>query len=195
MGYKVAVVGATGNVGREILNILAERSFPISEIAAVASEKSEGREISFGDSTLKVQALNKFDFSGWDLGLFSPGASVSSKFAPKAAKSKCLVIDNTSFFRMDPDVPLVVPEVNPDAVEDYNRKHIVANPNCSTIQMVVALKPLHDAARIKRIVVSTYQSTSGAGNDAMEELFRQTKGIYVHDTIKPEKFSKQIARA
>ena len=193
MSYRVVVVGATGNVGREILNILAERSFPISEIAAVASEKSEGREISFGDSTLKVQALNKFDFSGWDLGLFSPGASVSSKFAPKAAKSKCLVIDNTSFFRMDPDVPLVVPEVNPDAVEDYNRKHIVANPNCSTIQMVVALKPLHDAAKIKRIVVSTYQSTSGAGNDAMEELFRQTKGIYVHDTIKPEKFSKQIA--
>jgi aspartate-semialdehyde dehydrogenase len=193
MGYRIVVAGATGSVGREMLNVLAERDFQADEVAAVASRRSEGKQISFGERTLTVQALDEFDFRGWDLGLFSPGASVSSKYAPKAAAAGCVVVDNTSFFRMDPDVPLVVPEVNADAIADFGRKNIVANPNCSTIQLVVALKPLHDAARIRRIVVSTYQSTSGAGRDAMEELFQQTKGIYANDKAEPRRFTKQIA--
>ncbi len=193
MGYRVAVVGATGNVGREMLNVLDERKFDVSEVAAVASSRSVGKEVSFGDRVLKVKALDDFDFKGWDIGLFSPGASVSAQHAPRAAAAGCVVIDNTSHFRMDPDIPLVVPEVNPDAVKGWTKKGIIANPNCSTIQMVVALKPLHDKAKIKRIVVSTYQSTSGAGNDAMEELFHQTKGVFVNDPIEPKKFPKQIA--
>ena len=193
MGYRVAVVGATGNVGREMLNVLDERKFDVSDIAAVASSRSVGKEVSFGDRTLKVKSLDDFDFKGWDIGLFSPGASVSAVHAPRAGAAGCVVIDNTSHFRMDPDVPLVVPEVNPDAVRGYAKKNIIANPNCSTIQMVVALKPLHERARIKRVVVSTYQSTSGAGNDAMEELFHQTKGVFVNDPIEPKKFPKQIA--
>ena len=193
MGYRVAVVGATGNVGREMLNVLHEREFDVSEVAAVASARSVGKEVSFGDKTLKVKSLDDFDFKGWDIGLFSPGASVSAIHAPRAAAAGCIVIDNTSHFRMDPDIPLVVPEVNADAVKGFGKKGIIANPNCSTIQMVVALKPLHDRAKIKRIVVSTYQSTSGAGNDAMEELFHQTKGIFVGDSVEPKKFTKQIA--
>ena len=194
MGYKVAVVGATGNVGREILNILAEREFPVDEAYAVASARSVGREASFGeDDILKVQDLEKFDFKGIDIALFSPGGSVSAIHAPRAAKAGCVVIDNTSHFRMDPDVPLIVPEVNADAISGFNKKNIIANPNCSTIQMVVALKPIHDAAGIKRVVVSTYQSVSGAGNEAMDELFQQTKGIFVNQAPEPQKFSKQIA--
>jgi len=171
MGYKVAVVGATGAVGNEMLQILAERQFPVDEIVALASEKSTGREVSFGDDiTLKVQDLDRFDFEGFDIGLFSPGAKVSAKYAPKAAAKGCVVIDNTSHFRMDPDVPLVVPEVNREALRDFRTRNIIANPNCSTIQMVVALKPLHDIARIKRVVVATYQSVSGAGREAMEAI-------------------------
>ncbi len=193
MGYRVVVVGATGNVGREMLNVLDERKFDVSDIAAVASSRSIGKEVSFGDRTLRVKSLDDFDFKGWDIGLFSPGASVSAVHAPRAGAAGCVVIDNTSHFRMDPDVPLVVPEVNPDAVRGYTKKNIIANPNCSTIQMVVALKPLHDRAKIRRIVVSTYQSTSGAGNDAMEELFHQTKGVFVNDPIEPKRFPKQIA--
>ena len=193
MGYRVVVVGATGTVGREMLNVLAERAFDADEVAAVASRRSEGKQISFGEKTLSVEVLEDFDFSGWDIGLFSPGASVSSTYAPKAARAGCVVIDNSSHFRMDPDVPLVVPEVNPEAVNDYTRKRIIANPNCSTIQMVVALKPLYDTAGIKRIVVSTYQSTSGAGNAAMEELFQQTKSVYMNNDIDHSKFTKQIA--
>ena len=194
MGYRVAVVGATGRVGGEILNILDERKFDVDEVAAVASEHSAGKEVSFGqDNVLKVQALDTFDFNGWDLALFSPGAKVSAEFAPKAAAAGCTVIDNTSHFRMDPDVPLVVPEVNADAVNAFTTKNIIANPNCSTIQMVVALKPLHDRARIKRVVVSTYQSTSGGGNAAMDELFDQTKGIYGTVSPTPKVFPKQIA--
>jgi len=194
MGYKVAVVGATGNVGHEMLQILAERAFPASEVVALASEKSAGREVSFGEDTvLKVQDLATFDFRGTDIALFSPGASVSAVYAPKAAAAGCVVIDNTSYFRMDPDVPLVVPEVNADAIAGYTAKNIIANPNCSTIQMVVALKPLHDAARIRRVVVATYQSVSGGGKDAMDELFGQTRAIYVNDPVRPEHFTKQIA--
>ena len=194
MGYKVAVVGATGNVGHELLNILAEREFPVDEVVALASHRSIGKEVSFGDKdVLKVQDLESFDFKGIDIGLFSPGGSVSAVHAPRAAKAGCVVIDNTSHFRMDPDVPLIVPEVNADAIDGFNKKNIIANPNCSTIQMVVALKPLHDAAGIKRLVVSTYQSVSGAGNEAMDELFNQTKGIFVNQSPEPAKFSKQIA--
>ena len=194
MSYKVAVIGATGNVGREILNILSERSFPVSDVAALASAKSVGREASFGeDQVLKVQDLATFDFKGWDIALSSPGAKVSAVHAPRAAKAGCVVIDNTSHFRMDPDVPLVVPEVNPEALAGHSRRNIIANPNCSTIQMVVALKPLHDLARIRRAVVATYQSASGAGRDAMDELFNQTRGIYVNDPVRPEQFTKQIA--
>ena len=194
MGYRVAVVGATGNVGREMLQILSEREFPVDEIAAVASERSAGREVSFGDNdVLKIQNLEGFDFSNFDIGLFSPGSRVSAEHAPRAAKAGCVVIDNTSQFRLDPDVPLVVPEVNADAVADYSKRNIIANPNCSTIQMVVALKPLHDEATIKRIVVATYQSVSGAGNAAMDELFEQTKAIYVNDPLEPKNFTKQIA--
>jgi aspartate-semialdehyde dehydrogenase len=194
MGYKVAVAGATGNVGRELLNILSEREFPVDEIVALASSRSAGREVSFGeDDILKVQVLDDYDFSGTDIALFSPGGSVSAVHAPRAAKQGCVVIDNTSHFRMDPDVPLVVPEVNAEAVAGFAKKNIIANPNCSTIQMVVALKPLHDAAGIKRVICSTYQSVSGAGNEAMDELFEQTKGIYSNQTPEPKKFSKQIA--
>jgi aspartate-semialdehyde dehydrogenase len=194
MGFKVAVVGATGVVGHEMLNILAERDFPVSEIYAVASERSLGTEVSFGEKkVLKVQDLDGFDFKGIDIALFSPGAKVSAVHAPRAAKTGTVVIDNTSQFRMDPDVPLVVSEVNPQAIAQYKKRGIIANPNCSTMQMVVALKPLHDIARIKRIVVATYQSVSGAGREAMDELFSQTRGIYVNDPPKKEHFTKQIA--
>ena len=194
MGYKVAVVGATGNVGREMLQILSEREFPVDEVAAVASGRSAGREVSFGDDgVLKVRDLEHFDFSGYDIALFSPGARVSAVHAPRAARAGCVVIDNTSRFRMDPDVPLVVPEVNAGAVAGYGKRNIIANPNCSTIQLVVALKPLHDEATIRRVVVATYQSVSGAGNAAMDELFGQTKAIYVNDPIEPREFTKQIA--
>jgi aspartate-semialdehyde dehydrogenase len=194
MGYKVAVAGATGNVGREILNILHERNFPADEVIPLASEASIGKEVSYGeDDTLTVQALNHFDFKGTDLGLFSPGGAVSAEHAPRAAAAGCVVIDNTSHFRMDPDVPLVVPEVNPQALDGYAERNMIANPNCSTIQMVVALKPLHDVAKIKRVVVSTYQSVSGAGRAGMDELFNQTRQVYVNDPIQPEVFTKRIS--
>ncbi|PPR24864.1 MAG: Aspartate-semialdehyde dehydrogenase 2 [Alphaproteobacteria bacterium MarineAlpha10_Bin3] len=194
MGYRVAVVGATGNVGRELLVTLAERKFPIDEIIALASERSAGHRVSFGeDDELDVQDLAKFDFKGVDIVLSSPGAKVSAAFAPRAAKAGAVVIDNTSHFRMDPDVPLVVPEVNRRAIADYGRRNIIANPNCSTIQMVVALKPLHDLASIERVVVATYQSVSGSGRAAMDELFNQTKGIFVNDAVEKQQFTKQIA--
>lgn len=194
MGYKVAVIGATGNVGREMLQTLADRNFPADEVIALASERSAGREVSFGDNkVLKVQDLAKFDFKGVDIALSSPGAKVSAQHSPRAAAAGCVVVDNTSHFRMDPDVPLVVPEVNPQAIAGYKKRGIIANPNCSTIQMVVALKPLHDLFKIKRVVVATYQSVSGAGKEAMDELFNQTRAIYVNDPVKPEKFTKQIA--
>jgi len=193
MSYKVAVVGATGVVGHEMLNILAERGFPVSEVVPIASRRSMGREVSFGDRTLKTKALEDFDFTGTDIVFLSAGSAVAKEWAPKAAAAGAVVIDNSSFWRMDPDVPLVVPEVNPDALAGYAKRNIIANPNCSTAQLVVALKPLHDHARIRRCVVATYQSTSGAGNAAMDELFNQTKAIYVNDPVKPEKFTKQIA--
>ena len=194
MTYRVAVVGATGNVGREMLSILAERQFPVSKVHAVASGRSAGAEVSFGENTvLKVEDLDNFDFKGVDIALFSPGAKVSAVHAPRAAKAGAVVIDNTSQFRMDKDVPLVVPEVNPEAIAEYRKRGIIANPNCSTIQLVVALKPLHDLARIKRVVVATYQSVSGAGREAMDELFTQTRGVYVNDPIRKEHFTKQIA--
>ena len=194
MGYKVAVVGATGNVGRVMLSILAERDFPVSEVVALASNRSAGKEVSFGDSkTLIVQDLEKYDFKGTQIGLFSPGASVSKIYAPRAAEAGCVVIDNTSYFRMMEDIPLVVPEVNPQALKNFRKKNIIANPNCSTIQMVVALKPLHDAAKIKRVVVSTYQSVSGAGKEGMDELYDQTKKTFSYDKEEPKKFTKQIA--
>ena len=193
MGYRVAVVGATGAVGREILKTLAERGFPVDEAAALASPRSAGQEVSFGDkAVLKVKNLETFDFKGWDIALFSPGAAVSAIHAPRAAAAGCLVIDNTSQFRMDADVPLVVPEVNPQALLRIPRG-IVANPNCSTIQMVVALKPLHDEFRIKRVVVSTYQSVSGAGKDGMDELWAQSRAMYVNDPPTVQEFTKQIA--
>ena len=193
MEVNVALVGATGNVGQEMLAILAERLFPVGEVFALASRQSIGREVSFGDKTLKCQDLETFDFSRAHIALFSAGGSVAKEWGPKAAAAGAIVIDNSSFFRMDPDVPLIVPEVNPDAVAGFAKKNIIANPNCSTAQLVVALKPLHDAATIKRVVVSTYQSTSGAGKAAMDELFNQTKGIFVNDAPSPEKFTKQIA--
>ncbi|WP_300547813.1 aspartate-semialdehyde dehydrogenase [Roseovarius sp.] len=194
MGYKIAVVGATGNVGREMLNILAERQFPVDEIVALASRKSLGTEISFGDRTLKTKDLDAFDFTGWDIALFAIGSDATKVYAPKAAKAGCIVIDNSSLYRYDPDIPLVVPEVNPEAVMGYDKKYIIANPNCSTAQMVVALKPLHDRARIKRVVVSTYQSVSGAGKEGIDELWDQTKSIYNPTDDKPaKKFTKQIA--
>ncbi|PIR37789.1 MAG: aspartate-semialdehyde dehydrogenase [Alphaproteobacteria bacterium CG11_big_fil_rev_8_21_14_0_20_39_49] len=194
MSYKIAVAGATGNVGREILSILWERKFPVSEVVALASKNSKGKNVSFGDTKiLKAQVLDDYDFTGTDIALFSPGGAVSAVHAPRAAKAGCVVIDNTSYFRMDPDVPLVVPEVNPDAIADYKKKNIIANPNCSTIQMLVALKPLHDVSRIKRIVVSTYQSVSGAGKAAMDELFNQTKGIYMNQKLPPINFARQMA--
>jgi len=193
MAYRVAVVGATGAVGREILKTLAERDFPVDEVAAVASPRSAGQEVSFGEkAVLKVKNLETFDFKGWDIALFSPGAAVSAIHAPRAAAAGCLVIDNTSQFRMEHDVPLVVPEVNPQALGRI-RRNIIANPNCSTIQMVVALKPLHDRFRVKRVVVSTYQSVSGAGKDGMDELWAQSRAMYVNDPITPQEFTKQIA--
>ena len=194
MGYRVAVVGATGNVGREMLQTLSERSFPVDEVVALASQRSAGGDVSFGEEeVLKVQRLDTFNFKGIDIVLSSAGAKVSAEFAPRAAAAGAVIIDNTSYFRMDPDVPLVVPEVNPHAIAGYKKKNIIANPNCSTIQMVVALKPLHDVAPIKRVVVATYQSVSGAGKDAMDELFNQTRGIYMNAPIERTKFTKQIA--
>ncbi|CAI3944201.1 MULTISPECIES: aspartate-semialdehyde dehydrogenase [Commensalibacter] len=193
MGYRVAVMGATGAVGREILKILAERDFPIDDIAALASPRSTGKEISFGDKkVLKIQNLETFDFKGWDFVLASAGASVSAIYAPKAAEAGCIVVDNTSYFRMEPDVPLVVPEVNPEALKKAKR-NIIANPNCSTIQMVVALKPLHELFKIKRVVVSTYQATGGAGKKGMDELFNQTKASLIGESITRGNFTKQIA--
>jgi len=194
MTSKVAVVGATGNVGREMLSILAERGFPARDVTAVASERSIGVEVSYGeDDVLRVEDLDHFDFTGIDIALFSPGARVSAVHAPRAVEEGAVVIDNTSQFRMEPDVPLVVPEVNPGAIAQYKKRGIIANPNCSTIQMVVALKPLHDLARVRRVVVATYQSVSGAGREAMDELFNQTRAIYVNDAITKEQFTKQIA--
>ena len=193
MAYKVAVVGATGNVGREMLNILAERRFPASEVVALASTRSNGVDVSYGDATLKVKALDYYDFKGTDICLMSAGSSVSKEWSPKIAAQGAVVIDNSSHWRMDREVPLVVPEVNASALDTGIKKGIIANPNCSTAQMVVALKPLHDAATIKRIVVSTYQSVSGAGKDAMDELFRQTRAVFVADPIEKHKFTKQIA--
>jgi len=194
MSYKIAVVGATGNVGREILKILDERKFPVSEVVALASRNSVGKQVSFGDDKiLDVKVLDDYDFTGTDIALFSPGSNVSKVHAPRAASQGCVVIDNTSYFRMEADIPLVVPEVNADALKDFGTRNIIANPNCSTIQMVVALKPLHAVNPIKRIVVSTYQSVSGAGKEAMDELYDQTKALYVHDHKDPKKFTKRIA--
>ena len=195
MGYRVVVVGATGNVGREMLNILAEREFPCDEIAALASSRSQGVEIEYGDTgrMLKVQNVEHFDFTGWDIALFAAGSGPTKVHAPRAASQGCVVIDNSSLYRMDPDVPLIVPEVNPDAIDGYKARNIIANPNCSTAQMVVALKPLHDAATIKRVVVSTYQSVSGAGKEGMDELFEQSRAIFVGDATEARKFTKQIA--
>jgi len=194
MGYKIAVVGATGNVGREMLNILDERKFDVEKVAVLASRRSLGTQVSFGDKTLTTEDLDTFDFSGWDIALFAVGSEATKKYAPVAAKSGCLVIDNSSLYRYDPAIPLIVPEVNADAIEGYKNKMIIANPNCSTAQMVVALKPLHDRATIKRVVVSTYQSVSGGGKEAVDELWNQTKGIYVPgQEVAPNKFTKQIA--
>ncbi len=194
MGYRIAVVGATGNVGREMLNILAEREFPADEVAALASRRSLGTEVSYGDRTLKTRDLDQFDFAGWDMALFAIGSDATKDYAPKAAKAGCIVIDNSSLYRYEPDVPLIVPEVNADAIEGVRKRNIIANPNCSTAQMVVALKPLHDRARIKRVVVSTYQSVSGSGKDAMDELWNQTKGVYVPgQEVAPSVYPKQIA--
>ncbi|MBH5322357.1 aspartate-semialdehyde dehydrogenase [Aurantiacibacter sediminis] len=195
MGYRVAVVGATGNVGREMLAILAEREFPMDEVAAVASGRSTGMEVEVGDSgkMVKCRNLEHFDFSGWDMALFACGSEATKTYAPKAAAAGCVVIDNSSLYRMDPDVPLIVPEVNPDAIDGYTAKNIIANPNCSTAQLVVALAPLHKAAKIKRVIVSTYQSVSGAGKQGMDELFEQSRAIFVGDQVEPAKFTKQIA--
>ncbi|HQY42792.1 MAG TPA: aspartate-semialdehyde dehydrogenase [Paracoccaceae bacterium] len=194
MGYKVVVAGATGNVGREMLNILAERAFPVDEIAVLASRKSLGTEVSFGDKTLKTKDLDTFDFTGWDIALFAVGSEATKIYAPKAAAASCVVIDNSSLYRYDPDVPLIVPEVNADAIDGYKKKNIIANPNCSTAQMVVALKPIHDRAKIIRVVVATYQSVSGAGKEGMDELWDQTKSIYNPvSEVPPKKFTKQIA--
>ncbi len=194
MGYNVAVVGATGAVGCEMLSIFAERSFPVDKIVALASSRSVGREVSFGeDATLKVENLDTFDFKGTDIALFSPGAKVSDIHAPRAAAADCIVIDNTSRFRYDEDIPLIVPEVNPHHLEMYENRYIISNPNCSTIQMLVALKPLHDLAKIKRIVVSTYQATGGAGKAGMDELFNQTKKKYTNESMEPDVFQKEIA--
>ena len=193
MALKVAIVGATGNVGREMLDILVERDFPIDEVFALASSRSKGDAVQFGNKELIVEDLNEFDFSNADIALFSAGGKISGEFAPLAAEKNCVVIDNSSRFRMDPDVPLIVPEVNGEAIANYEKTKIIANPNCSTIQMVVALKPLHDLVTIKRVVVSSYQSTAGAGKAAMDELFEQTKGIYSNNSIEPEIFQTQIS--
>jgi aspartate-semialdehyde dehydrogenase len=192
-GFKVAVVGATGNVGREILAILAERRFPVSEVVALASTQSIGKEVSFGDRTLKCKALDHYNFADTDICLMSAGGAVSKEWSPQIGAHGCLVIDNSSTWRMDPDVPLVVPEVNAEAAKGFRKKNIIANPNCSTAQLVVALKPLHEKATIKRVVVATYQSVSGAGKDAMDELFAQTRAVYVSDAIEAKKFPKRIA--
>jgi aspartate-semialdehyde dehydrogenase len=194
MGYRVAVVGATGNVGREMLNVLAERAFPADEVYAIASRRSLGVEVSFGETTLKCQDLKQFDFAKADLCLMSAGSAVSKEWSPRIAQKGCVVIDNSSAWRYDQDVPLIVPEVNADAIAGYAKKNIIANPNCSTAQLVVVLKPLHDAAVVKRVVVATYQSVSGAGKEAMDELWRQTKSKYVPgEEVEPAKFTKQIA--
>ncbi|MCC7017399.1 MAG: aspartate-semialdehyde dehydrogenase, partial [Rhodospirillales bacterium] len=193
MGFKVAVVGATGNVGREMLGVLAERRFPADEVVAIASRRSQGVEVSYGDRVLKCKALEHFDFSDTDICLMSAGGAVSKEWSPKIAAAGAVVIDNSSAWRYDADVPLIVPEVNADAVAGFRKKGIIANPNCSTAQLVVALKPLHDAAKIKRVVVSTYQSVSGAGKEAMDELFSQTRAVFVTDPIEPKKFTKRIA--
>lgn len=193
MGLRVAVVGATGNVGREMMSILDERLFPADEVIALASRRSVGVEVSYGDKTLKCKDLETFDFKGVDLVLMSAGSEVSKEWSPKIGAQGAVVIDNSSAWRMDPRVPLVVPEVNPDAVTEFTKMNIIANPNCSTAQLVVALKPLHDRAKIKRVVVATYQSVSGAGKEAMDELWTQTRGIFVNDEIKTENFTKQIA--
>ncbi len=194
MGYRIAVAGATGNVGREMLNILAERQFPADEVVALASRKSLGTEVSFGDTTLKTKDLETFDFEGFDIALFAIGSAATKTYAPRAAGAGCLVIDNSSLYRYEPDIPLIVPEVNAHAIEGFRNRMIIANPNCSTAQMVVALKPLHDRARIKRVVVSTYQSTSGAGKEGIDELWDQTKGLYVPgQEVEASKFTKQIA--
>jgi len=195
MGYRIVVAGATGNVGREVLAILAEREFPYDELAAVASPRSQGDEIEIGDSgkTVKCQNIENFDWAGWDMAIFAIGSDATAIHAPKAAAAGCVVIDNSSLYRMDPDVPLIVPEVNPDAIDGYRKKNIIANPNCSTAQMVVALKPIHDAATITRVVVSTYQSVSGAGKAGMDELWNQTRQIFVGDEKDVQKFTKQIA--
>jgi aspartate-semialdehyde dehydrogenase len=194
VGYRIAVAGATGNVGREMLNILAERQFPADEVVALASRKSLGTEVSYGDTTLKTKDLDTFDFTGFDIALFAIGSGPTKEYAPKAAKAGCVVIDNSSLYRYEPDIPLIVPEVNPDAIEGYKNRNIIANPNCSTAQMVVALKPLHERAKIKRVVVSTYQSVSGAGKEGADELWDQTKAIY-NPTVEvaPSKFQRQIA--
>ena len=193
MGYKVAVVGATGNVGREMLDILAERAFPADEVVAIASRRSMGQEVSFGDKILKVQALDTYDFSDTDICLMSAGGETSKEWSPRIGQAGCVVIDNSSAFRYHQDVPLIVPEVNPDAITDFSKLNIIANPNCSTAQLVVALKPLHDVAKISRVVVATYQSVSGAGKDAMDELFQQTRSVFTAGEIKAEKFPKRIA--
>src|SRR2546426_1474587 len=193
MGYKVAVAGATGNVGREMLNILDERKFPADEVVALASRRSVGVEVSYGDRTLKVKALEHYDFSDVDICLMSAGGAVSKEWSPRIGAAGAVVIDNSSAWRMDPDVPLIVPEVNADAVASFTKKNIIANPNCSTAQLVVALKPLHDRARIKRVVVATYQSVSGAGKDAMDELFSQTKSVFSLEEMESKKFPKRIA--
>lgn len=193
MSYKVAVIGATGNVGREILNILAEREFPVSEVVALASRRSLGQEVTFGDKVLKTKCLDDYDFTGTDIALMSAGGDISKKWSEKIGAQGCVVIDNSSYFRMDPKVPLIVPEVNAHAVAGYTKKNIIANPNCSTAQMMVALKPLHDYAKITRVVVSTYQSVSGSGKAAMDELWHQTRAIFVNDAIESEIYPKQIA--
>jgi len=193
MGYKVAVAGATGNVGREMLSVLAERGFPADEVVALASRRSQGTEVSFGDRTLKVRALDTYDFSDTDICLMSAGGAVSKEWSPDIGREGCIVIDNSSAWRYDADVPLIVPEVNADAIAGFRKKNIIANPNCSTAQLVVALKPLHDQAKIKRVVVATYQSVSGAGKEAMDELFTQTRAVFVSDPIESKKFPKRIA--
>ena len=193
MGFKVAIAGATGNVGREMLNILDERGFPADEVVALASRRSQGTEASFGDRTLKVKALDTYDFSDTDICLMSAGGAVSKEWSPKIAAQGCIVIDNSSAWRYDADVPLIVPEVNADAISGFTRRNIIANPNCSTAQLVVALKPLHDQARIRRVVVATYQSVSGAGKEAADELFTQTRAIFVSDPVEYKKFPKRIA--
>jgi len=193
MGFKVAVAGATGNVGREMLNILEERGFPADEVVALASRRSAGTEVSYGDRTLKVRALDNYDFSDTDICLMSAGGSVSKEWSPKIGKQGCVVIDNSSAWRYDADVPLIVPEVNADAITQFSKRNIIANPNCSTAQLLVALKPLHDVATIKRVVVATYQSVSGAGKEGMDELFTQTRAVFVADPVETKKFTKRIA--